>query len=260
MELGLKNRTVLITGASQGIGEGLAMAFAREGCRLKLVARNEAKLGRVAQAVSASHGMQAEILPIDMSEPGAIQRVAAFGGDADVLVNNAGSIPGGDLWSVTEDRWRAGWQLKVFGYIDLVREIYPLMKARGSGVILNNIGSGGENPDFDYVAGCTGNAALMAFTRCIGGKSIGDGIRVIGVNPGLVATERIWKLFKDRAKPGSSDEDRNAQMLVNYPLGRPANVQEVAELFVFLASDCSSYTSGAIFTVDGGHTSRRSIT
>jgi NAD(P)-dependent dehydrogenase (short-subunit alcohol dehydrogenase family) len=82
-----------------------------------------------------------------------------FAGDADILVNNAGSIPGGDLWTVDEAAWRAGWELKVFGYINLTRAFYPLMKARGSGVIVNNIGVAGSVTDFNYIAGATGNAA-----------------------------------------------------------------------------------------------------
>src|SRR5690606_39568715 len=99
------------------------------------------------------------LLPLDMTQPGAIERVAEFAGDVDVLVNNAGAIPGGDLWDVDAQAWRKGWELKVFGYIDLVRAIYPRMKTRGRGVILNNIGNGGQNPDFNYIAGSTGNAA-----------------------------------------------------------------------------------------------------
>ena len=179
--------------------------------------------------------------------------------DVDILVNNAGAIPGGDLWTVDAQAWRRGWELKVFGYIDLTRAVYPIMKARGSVVILNNIGNGGENFDFDYVAGSTGNAGLMAFTRSLGGRSLDDGIRVIGVNPGPVATDRITRVLKTRAQSRLGDAERYEEYLRDYPLGRPASVREVADLFVFLASSRSGYTSGTIVTVDGGITSKRSI-
>lgn len=258
MDLGLAGRTVLITGASQGIGQGLADAFAEEGCHLRLVARSEGKLMRIAGDLRLRCGIEVEILARDITAPGAVAEIAAWGGDADVLVNNAGSIPGGNLWQVDGDAWRAGWELKVFGYIDLVRAFYPLMATRRAGVILNNGGNGGENFDFDYIAGTTGNAALMAFTRAIGGRSIDDGIRVLGVNPGPVATERIFKLLRVRA--GSAPEaPTDDQLVARYPGGRIASVRETADLFVFLASARSGYTSGTIVTVDGGFTSRRSI-
>jgi short-subunit dehydrogenase len=184
MDLGLTGKKILITGASQGIGAGLAEAFAAEGCELFLTARSGDKLEQMAAVLKAQHGVQVHVLALDMTASGALVALMDFGGDADVLVNNAGAIPGGDLWDVDEERWRTGWELKVFGYIGLTRAMYARMRARSAGVILNNIGNGGENFDFDYVAGTTGNAALMAFTRALGGRSLEHGIRVVGINPG----------------------------------------------------------------------------
>jgi NAD(P)-dependent dehydrogenase (short-subunit alcohol dehydrogenase family) len=122
-------------------------------------------------------------------------------------------------------------------------------------VILNNIGNGGENPDFDYIAGSTGNAALMAFTRALGGRSLEHGIRVVGVNPGPVGTARLLAVLQRKLQPGRE----LAQLLQGYPLQRPATVEEIADIFPFLASPRSGYTSGAVFTIDGGITARRSI-
>jgi NAD(P)-dependent dehydrogenase (short-subunit alcohol dehydrogenase family) len=149
--------------------------------------------------------------------------------------------------------------LKVFGYINLTRAMYTRMKARGGGVILNNIGNGGQNFDFNYIAGSTGNAALMAFTCALGGRSLEDGIRVVGVNPGPVATERIARVLRNHAQRLLGDEARSDELMAGYPLGRAATVAEVADLFVYLASPRSGYTSGTIVTVDGGITSRRSV-
>ena len=259
MELGLKGKKILITGASQGIGEGLAQAFAAEGCELKLVARNAERLHDIALRMHEVYGVSVQTLAIDLCAPKAIEEVARFADDIDVLVNNAGSIPGGNLWEVDEARWRQGWELKVFGYINLTRLVYAAMKTRGGGVILNNIGNGGENFDFDYIAGTTGNAALMAFTRALGGKSLNDGIRVVGVNPGPVDTDRINKVLKARAQTLFNDATRYTDLMENYPMGRAATVAEITDLMVFLASARSAYTSGAIFTVDAGLTSKRSI-
>ena len=259
MDMQLTGRRILVTGASQGIGEGLAKAFAAEGCHLALVARSADKLEALAASLRTAHGVQVDVLPLDMTQPGAIDQIMAFAGDIDVLVNNAGAIPGGNLWDVDAQAWRKGWELKVFGYIDLTRAMYLRMKERGSGVILNNIGNGGQNPDFNYIAGSTGNAALMAFTCALGGRSLEDGIRVVGVNPGPVATERIAKVMRNHAARLLGDEARANELLAAYPLGRSATVAEVADLFVYLASPRSSYTSGTIVTVDGGISSKRSV-
>lgn len=259
MDMKLKGRHVLITGASQGIGAGLARAFAQEGCHISLVARSAEKLDTLASELRSTHGVQADVLALDMTTPGAIAKIIAFAGSADILVNNAGAIPGGTLWDIDEDAWRKGWELKVFGYINLTRAIYTEMKARGGGVILNNIGNGGQNFDFNYIAGSTGNAALMAFTCALGGRSLEDGIRVVGVNPGPVGTDRIVKVMKNHAARLLGDEARAGELLAAYPLGRTATVEEVADLFVYLASPRSSYTSGTIVTIDGGISSKRSV-
>lgn len=258
MDLALTGRTVLVTGASQGIGEGIARAFAAEGTRLHLTARNAANLERIAGELSAG-GTEVAVHPMDITVPGSLERLVETVGAVDVLVNNAGVIPGGNLMSFTDESWRAGWDLKIHGYINLTRMMYPLMKANGGGVIVNNIGNAGERYDFDYIAGTTGNACLMAFTRALGGRSLDDRIRVVGVNPGPVDTDRIYKLLRRRAVDWFGDESRWEELLARYPLGRPATVPEIADLVVFLASDRSGYTSGCIVTVDGGIASRSSI-
>jgi NAD(P)-dependent dehydrogenase (short-subunit alcohol dehydrogenase family) len=259
MDLGLKGKTVLITGASQGIGEGAARAFAEEGCNLHLAARSGERMQAIKRDVESAHGIKATVHEMDITTPGAVEKLVSAVGDIDILINNAGAIPSGSLWDVDESKWRAGWELKVFGYINLTRAIYPRMKARGGGVIINNIGNGGEVFDPAYVAGTTGNASLMAFTRAMGGHSLDDNIRVVGINPGPVDTDRIYNMLKKRAADTLGDEGRYKELQKRYPLGRPAHLHEVTDLIVFLASYRSGYTSGTIFTVDGGIASRRSI-
>lgn len=259
MELDLKGRWALITGASQGIGEGLAEAFAGEGVSLHLAARSAERLEAVSERLSKATGVSVRTHPIDLTRTGAAEELATAVGDIDILVNNAGVIPGGSLEAIDERSWRDGWELKVFGYINMTRAIYPKMRAKGSGVIINNIGNAGECYDPDYLAGTTGNASLMAFTRALGGRSLEDGIRVVGVNPGPVDTDRIYKLLKRRAKDWYGDEARYTELMETYPRGRPASLGEVVDLIVFLSSDRSGYTSGTIITVDGGISSRRSI-
>ncbi len=259
MDLKLVGRTALITGASQGIGAGLARSFAEEGVNLHLTARNETALGRVKQQILEDHRIDVALHPLDLTEPGACERLAEVAGEVDILVNNAGAIPSGVLSEIDERAWRAGWELKVMSYINLCRIYYASMKARGGGVIINNIGNSGEIFDPRYIAGTTGNAGLMAFTRALGGHSLDDNVRVVGVNPGPVDTERIYGMLRKRALDVLGDENRFGELLARYPLKRPAHVHEVTDLIVFLASFRAGYTSGVVYTVDGGISSRRSI-
>jgi len=260
MDLRLTGKKVLITGASQGIGAGLAKAYAEEGCDVVLTARNAEKLAAIkAEIAETAPEREVSLIPLDLTLPGAAEQLADGAGDVDILVNNAGVIPSGSLFDIDEAKWRAGWELKVFGYINLCRLYYPRMKAAGGGVIINNIGNGGEVTDPRYIAGAVGNASLMHFTRALGGSSLDDKIRVVGVNPGPVNTDRIYNMLKKRAKDLFGDENRYGELESTYPLGRPAHVSEVTDLIVFLSSYRAGYITGTIVTVDGGIASRRSI-
>lgn len=252
MDLKLRGRTILITGASKGIGAAAAEVFAEEGCDLILAARSAGALEQLCEGLRAKHQIQARAVPTDLRDAAQLAALAEAGKDADVLVNNAGDIPGGTLEAVDEARWRHAWELKVFGYINLTRAIYAHMKARGSGVIVNDIGAAGERMDAGYIAGSAGNAALYAFTRALGGRSLRDGVRVVGVSPGPVETDRIVTLMKTAVQSRFGDEGRYRELMANYPLGRPAKPREIADLLAFLASDRSAYTTGVVFTVDGG--------
>jgi 3-oxoacyl-[acyl-carrier protein] reductase len=251
MDLGLRGRTALVTGASKGIGYACADHLAREGCGVVLVARSEADLAR-ACAQLARHGVPVSSHAADLSDSAAVDRLAQACGDVDILVNNAGAIPAGRLDEVDEARWRAAWDLKVFGYINMTRRFYATMKARGWGTIVNIVGAGGERIDAGYIAGSSGNAALIAFTRAMGGASAADNIRVTGINPGPVLTERLETLLKQRATSLHGAPDRWQESLERLPFGRAASPGEIGALAAFLASDLSGYTTGSMLTVDGG--------
>jgi len=252
MDLHLSGKSVLVTGASKGIGAATAAAFAEEGCHVRLVARNTEALADLAGRLSRAHDIEATAHPTDLRRSADVERLAAEAPDVDILVNNAGDIPGGPLEAIDEATWRHAWDLKVFGYINLCRIYLARMKARGSGVIVNVIGSAGERFDAAYIAGAAGNAALMTFTRALGGRSLESGVRVVAINPGPVETDRIVTLMKTRAAAQFGDEARYPELMARYPLGRAAHPREIADLALFLASDRSAYTSGVVFTVDGG--------
>jgi NAD(P)-dependent dehydrogenase (short-subunit alcohol dehydrogenase family) len=244
MDLHLRGQRALVTGGSKGIGAAVATVLAQEHCDLHLAARNKPALDELATQLRAEHGVEVTVHAVDLRDPEDIDRLADATSGVDIVVNNAGDIPAGSLDMVDRQSWRHGWDLKVYGYIDLTRLVYARMRQSGHGVIINVIGVGGERLSFNYIAGSTGNAALMAFTRALGGHSLRDNIRVVGVNPGSVGTERIATMMN------TSDAFR--QSVREQPAGRIATPREIADTIVFLASDRSSYTSGVIVTVDGG--------
>lgn len=252
MDLGLSGRTVLITGASRGIGMATAEVFAEEGCDLVLAARDAATLKGLCERLRDRHHVNARAVIVDLRDPEQLRHLVSEAGEVDIAVNNAGDIPGGTIAMIDEERWRHAWELKLFGYINLTRLIYARMKANGRGVIINNIGIAGERMDAAYIAGCAGNAALYALTRALGGVSLADGVRVVGVSPGPVATDRFVALMRTAAEQRLGDADRHGELTAALPAGRAADPREIADLIAFLASDRSAYTSGAIFAVDGG--------
>lgn len=259
MDLNLGGKTALVTGASMGIGEHIAETLAAEGVNLHLTARSTDKLEALKARITDAHNVSVTLHPLDLTAQNAAVTLAQTITDIDILVNNAGAIPSGDLWDVDEDAWRAGFDLKVFGYINMCRLFYASMKQAGGGVIINIIGNGGEVLDRNYIAGATGNISLMGFTRALGGYALDDNMRVVGINPGPVNTDRIYNMLKKWAKKDLGDAERYQELASGYPLGRPAHCREISDLVAFLASDCSGYTTGTVFTVDGGISARTSI-
>lgn len=252
MDLNLKGRTVLITGASRGIGEAVARTMAEEGCNLILTATDTEKLKQLAGDLKGRHGIEVATHAFDLSKHDNVKALADVAGHCDVLVNNAGAVPRGSLYEVTPEAWRHGWNLKVFGYIDLTRYILPRMTARKSGVIVNIIGMAGERAEPQYIATCCGNAALMMFTQCIGGECMRDGVRVVGVNPGPIMSDRHRRGAERVAERELGSKDRWPELYKRFPIGRPGRVDEVAHMVAFLASDLASYVSGEIIRIDAG--------
>lgn len=253
MDLNLTGRKAVITGASKGIGLAIARQLAQEGCRLALVSRDQERLAAARAAICAvAPDARIAIMAADLSRDDSHALVVEAHGDADILVNNAGAIPQGDLLSVDQARWREAWDLKVFGFIGLTRAFYGRMAARKAGVIVNIIGMGGERFDKGYITGAAGNASLMAFTRALGGASARDGVRVVGINPGPVATDRMETRLRVFAQQQFGDAERWRELTADMPFGRAGKPEEIAAATAFLASDLSAYTTGTILTIDGG--------
>src|SRR6476620_8787031 len=170
MELGLKGRRALITGGSQGIGYSVAEGFLEEGCSVVIVSKNEERLRSAIESLSKHGRDRVGSKAIDLSLPGAAAALADSYNDTDILINNAGAIPSGDIFEVDEARWREAWDLKVFGYINLMRAMFAHMRNHPPKVILNVIGMGAERPQWRYVCGNAANVALNGITKSLGGQ------------------------------------------------------------------------------------------
>jgi 3-oxoacyl-[acyl-carrier protein] reductase len=255
MDLKLTGRRALVTGGSRGIGFGIARLLAGEGCRLELASRSAENLAAARKALLAENaGLQVGVHAFDLAAPANCTALARACPDIDILVNNAGAIPQSDLGGMDDAAWREAWELKLYGFINLTRAVYPGMCARKRGVIVNVVGIAGERPIPNYVAGSMANAALMAMTRALGVDAMQHGVRVVGINPGSTETDRQIVRWKARAKDKFGDENRWRELTAGFPQGRLATVDEVAAMAVFLCSDRSSYTNATVVTVDGGWT------
>lgn len=252
MDLELSGKRVLITGATRGIGFACADAFAREGSGVVVVGNEQDEVANAVERLKALSGAEIEGVVADIASDEGRSGLQKQIETVDVLVNNAGAIPGGGLENIDDAQWRAAWELKVFGYINLTRAALPSMMARGSGVVLNIVGIAGVMPNYDYLCGSAGNAALVAFTQAVGTHATQRGVRVLGVNPGPTETERLISLSQARAAQRFGDASKWRDMLSNLPFGRAAKPQEIADLVTFLASARASYLSGVVIDADGG--------
>lgn len=242
-------QSVLITGGSRGIGAATAHAFATEGIsRIHLVGRDKESLSRLGEQIDA----EVTCHVLDLSSSSDRAELADVVSEIDILVNNAGAIPQGSLEDADLTVWQRAWDLKVWGYLELTQMALAAMSARGSGVIVNIVGLSGERPDAGYLAGSMANSALMTFTRSVGAYSLDDGVRLVGINPGPVRTDRLLDALQVRARSGLGDPERWQEYIDHYPGQRMANAEEIADAVTFLASRRSSYTSGTILTIDGG--------
>jgi NAD(P)-dependent dehydrogenase (short-subunit alcohol dehydrogenase family) len=260
MDLGLKDKVVVLTGASKGMGVAAARAFAREGSRLVLAARNLEGLEEVASSIRSETEADITTCSCDITRDKDVadlmQAALDQYGRIDVLVNNgAGKIPAGDLLSFTSREWLEGWNQKIQAYVRGCQAVYPIMATQGGGQIINVLGTAARNPKYSYMAVGMSNAALVNFTKSLADMGAKDKIRAVGVAPSGVLTERYVRLIRARAEiEGKTAEELEEEMLRSFPMGRLAKPEELGDVICFVASERASYISGTVVTVDGTST------
>ena len=248
------HRIAIVTGASRGIGHAIARTLAAQKMKLVLVARSEALL----TSIAAELDTECLVLPTDLREPGAplqvVTKTLARFGRLDALVNNAGAAKRGDFLELEDADWSDGFALKFFGAMRLCRASWKALQA-SRGAIVNIAGIGGRTGSAEFAIGGAVNAAVMNLTKALADRGTRDGVRVNGINPGTIATERLQARIKAVAKERTmSDEAAALAMARSSGVARFGQPDELAQAVAFLLSARSSYMQGSIIDVDGGQT------
>jgi 3-oxoacyl-[acyl-carrier protein] reductase len=257
MDLGLEDKVVLVTGGSKGIGKAIALGLSREGCRVAICARGQDLLDKVAAGIHRETGNEIFCSTADLTQSGDVKRmvetIVAHFGRIDVLVNNAGSSPGGVLENLTEKDWEQSLQLKFMGYVRCCKAVIPHMRKQGKGRVVNIIGNDGVKVSYWEITPGAANAAGQNLTLSLAGQYGKDNITFVAINPGPVATERWDGLLEAMARDRNiTKEEADRLSKASIPLGRICTPEEVADLAVFMASDRAHFINGTMIEIDGG--------
>jgi NAD(P)-dependent dehydrogenase (short-subunit alcohol dehydrogenase family) len=257
MDLDLKGKVAVVTGASQGLGRAIALRLAAEGMAIAAAARNEPNLQGLAREIEAGGG-QCLVHPGDLRLPDAAATLAQAAerrfGRIDLVVNNAGATTRGDFLELTNEQWEDGFALKFFGAMRLCRAAWASLAAhRGS--IVNIAGVGGRTGSADFTIGGAVNAAVLNLTKSLADRGVRDGVRVNALNPGFIRTDRLGRrIAQIAAAHNLSPEGAMARMAGDAAISRIGEPDEIAGAVAFLASSQASYIQGAILDIDGGMT------
>src|SRR5262245_7069990 len=255
MDLALTGKVALVTGSSRGIGRGIALTFAAEGCDLVLTGRDQRALDEVADAIRVKH-CKAVVVPLDLREYDApaklIEATKREFGRLDILINNAGTTKRGDFFELTDADWQEGFALKFFAHVRLTRAAWPLLKeSRGSMITIG--GTSGRKPEAAFTIGSSVNAACAAFAKAMAHRGKEDGVQVNCIHPSFVETDRQWRRIKAvMEKTGESEMTVRRKITSEAGITRFGKVEDVADLVAFLVSARATWMHGATIDLDGG--------
>jgi 3-oxoacyl-[acyl-carrier protein] reductase len=257
MDLGLTGKVAIVSGSSDGIGFSVALALSREGARVVICARREAKLMEARDRISKETGGEILAVQCDVRKLDDVQRLVRTTlqrfGSIDILINNAGSVPSINFADVSDAQWYEFLERKLMGYVRVAREVVPHMQKRGWGRIVNIAGTAGWEPSNTSMAVGVNNSAVINWTKSMSLEFAAAGILVTAVAPGSIETPRqVGNRQRESEITGKSVEELRQARVKDIPLNRLGRPEEVAKVIVFLASECSSYITGACVTVDGG--------
>jgi NAD(P)-dependent dehydrogenase (short-subunit alcohol dehydrogenase family) len=258
MDLGLKGKVALVTGASGGIGAAIATELAREGVDLCLTARDRNKLDVIAGIIVGISGRRPAVYAGDLHEQkvpsAAIAAAIAAFGRLDIVVNCAGDTKRGDFLKLSEEDWLGGFALKFHGNVRMTKAAWPRLRET-NGVVINIVGVSSRVGSAEFAIGGAVNVALLNFTKAMADLGLRDGVRVNAISPGLIETDRLSRNLDRMMREHSCSRDEAASRLLaprgTKRFGRP---EEIGWLAAFLASPKAEFIHGAIVDIDGGAT------
>jgi len=257
MDLNLKDKRALVSGASRGLGYAVALGLAREGCRVAINSRDEAKVKAAAEKVHRETGTQVVGLAGDVSLPDVPEKLIqqtmqAFGG-LDILITNAGGPPAGAFESFDEAAWQKAIDLSLMSHVRLIRAALPDLRKSSAASVLTMTSYSVKQPLPNLVLSNSIRAATVGLTKTLALELGRDGIRFNSILPAWTETERVYELMSFRAKQnGTTVEEEIAKQSKDSPLGRMGRPEEFANAAMFLVSPAASYITGVMLTVDGG--------
>ena len=257
METGLKNRAVIVAASSTGMGRATAEAFAAEGARVAMCARNEKTLRAAADEIRQKHKAEVFAQPLDVTDGEAVARfveaVAQKFGRVDVCVTNAGGPPAKNFLSLTPEEWRKAVELNFLSVVSFARAAIPYMQKNQWGRFLTITSVSVKQPIADLVLSNAVRASVVGLVKSLANEFGKDGILVNNVAPGYTATERLSELAGTRAlAAGVSEKEIYERWAADVPVRRLGRPEEIADTIVWLASDRASYITGQTILVDGG--------
>jgi 3-oxoacyl-[acyl-carrier protein] reductase len=256
MELGLKGKRAIVMAASRGLGYASALGLAREGCRLIICSRDQARIEAAAAAITKETGAEVRALVADVSSGSEARRlvdaaVSAYGG-LEIVVHNAGGPPAGETLQMTDEQWQKAFEQNLLSFTRIVGAAAPEMKKAGYGRVLTIASSSIKQPIPNLALSNALRAGVWGIAKTLSRELAPQGILVNVIAPGRIDTERIAELDQANAqKSGKSIEDVRKTSIAGIPIGRLGRPEELANLVVFLASAAGSYITGQAITVDG---------
>lgn len=257
MHLGIASRVALVTGSSSGLGLAIATALADEGCRVALNGRDEKRLGDAVEQMTRHAGREVEGFVADVSvatqAEGLVDRVRHHFGGVDILVCNAGGPPAASFDDITAATWQAALDLNLLSTISLCRSAIGLMRRAQWGRVICLTSVAAKQPLEGLILSSTARAGVLGFAKSLADEVAPDGITVNTVCPGYMHTRRTEELVRRRAQAEARETSEIQQTLVlDIPLGRMGDPDELATAVAFLASERASYITGVALQVDGG--------